>query len=68
MGKRTKIVEIDEGEYVTIPHARHVLRGPGKLKVTRYDDGRVTGRILEGQAAPIEDAVDDKLVRRTWGV
>lgn len=66
---KENIVTVEEGQYVPIPSStEYVLGGPGKLKVCRYVDGRLSGQILEGGSVPSRLAIAKRWARLPWGV
>lgn len=68
MSHMKREIEVAEGEYARVPgDTHHVLVGPGKLEVTRLEDGRAYGRIVEGEAKPRRFAIKRQLKLRTWG-
>lgn len=66
---QTNTVIIKEGQYVPLPGStKHVLGGPGVIEVTRYVDGGVNGKIIQGTSKPIELAIAQKWERLSWGL
>ena len=51
------IVEVKSNQYAPIPNSRIVLFGPGKMEITRYPTGMVSGRVLEGSTGTLDAAV-----------
>ena len=69
MADVTNIIEVRDGQYVPIPNTlRYVLPGPGRLQVTRYTDGRLASKILEGEMKPTKYAIVKNLQRVGWGL
>jgi hypothetical protein len=67
--RQQNVIEVASGEYVPIPGtSATVLEGPGKLVVTRYPDGSVTGLIEEGSTTTTDWAVRRHLRRISWGI
>jgi hypothetical protein len=63
------ITLIDDTEYTPLPDTRDtILMGPGKLSITRRDDGKVHGRILEGKPMPFVLVGKRNLKRVAWGI
>lgn len=67
--RNVHVVTVAEGEFVPLPdNPQRVLLGPGRLEVTRRDDGRVYAIILDGTASTLERALRWKLKRVWWDV
>jgi hypothetical protein len=65
----TKTLILQEGEYTLLPNTtKWVLCGPAKLQLTRFSDGGVDSKIIEGKSSEQRLAVFKKLKRVGWGV
>jgi hypothetical protein len=60
------VVEIADGQYTTIPGSAVVLVGPGKIVITRYPTGQVTGIVMQGDTGKLDEAVHRQLQRVGW--
>jgi hypothetical protein len=64
-----KIIEVGARQYMPLPdNNKLVVGGPAKVENTRYDNGRLGVRIVEGQSFPVELAVAQKWERLSWQV
>lgn len=65
----TKEVKIEERQYMPFPENKQlVVGGPAIVETTRYDDGSLRVRILDGKPSPVELAIAQKWKRMSYQV
>jgi hypothetical protein len=66
---KSKTIAVEQGQYMPLPaNNKLVAGGPAKVEVTRYDNGHLDVRIVEGQSVPVELAIIKKWTRLSWEV
>jgi hypothetical protein len=64
-----KIVEVGERQYMPFPdNPKLVVGGPARVENTRYDDGQLRVRVIDGQSKPVELALAQKWKRLSYEV
>jgi len=64
-----KTIEIQPRQYMPLPdNNKLVVGGPARVENTRYDDGQLQVRIVNGKPSPVELAIAQKWERLSWQV
>jgi len=65
----TETLVLKKGEYTLLPNTtKWALCGPAKIELTRFGDGGVDGKIIEGTSSEVRLAVFKKLQRVGWPI
>lgn len=64
-----KVIEVGERQYMPLPdNNKLVVGGPARVENTRYDNGKLQVRIVEGEPSPVELAIAQRWERLSWQV
>ena len=65
----SKVIEVEARQYMPLPdNSKLVVGGPSKVECSRYDNGHLTVRIVEGKPSPVELAIAQKWQRLSYQV